>query len=183
MNARWSKTSMALHWGSAALIVGLAIAGFVMTDLPGDSSSRLWLSRMHTVFGLTLMLGTVIRLVVRWRGTAPQPLPLPLLHRRGIALVHGLLYVVLFGLGASGAMTGARSTWPDYLRGDLTRVPALDLLASRQVHEVLVFALITLIVLHVGGVFVQEMRGGGALRRMLPLRGGASSTTPQQEER
>lgn len=163
---RWATPVVLLHWGSALLIAGLATAGFVMSDLDADSGTRLLLSRLHSVFGVALMLGTVARLVIRTRSAKPEPLPLPALHRRGIAVTHGLLYATLFGLGASGALTGALSAWPQYLQGQLTAAPQLEQLASREVHEALVFALGVLIMLHVGGVLVQELRGGGALRRM-----------------
>jgi|GEM_PF-713688 len=177
IDERWSTTTMVLHWASVALIVGLAAAGFVMTDLPPDSSLRLLVSRLHTVSGLTLMLLTVSRVVVRWRGRshAPLPLPLPPLHRRGVSAVHALLYAVIFALGASGFLTGALSTWPGYLRGELAMAPELERLASRQVHEALVFVLLTLVALHVGGVLVQELRFGGALRRMVPFLGRSPS--------
>ncbi len=169
MNERWGTWSVVLHWASAAIIIGLATAGFVMTAQVQDSSLRLLLSRLHTAFGVTLMLATVLRLVTRLRAPRPAPLPLPALHRRGIAFVHASLYVVLFGLGASGAVTGARSAWPDYLRGALERVPDLEQLASRQVHEALVFTLGALVLLHVGRVLLQEVRVGGTLRRMARL--------------
>jgi len=180
VNERWSTTSMVLHWASVALIVGLAAAGFVMTDLPPDSSLRLLLSRLHTVSGLTLMLLTVSRLAVRWRGKSPAPLPLAPLHRRGVSVVHALLYAAMFALGASGFLTGVRSTWPDYLRGELAMAPELERLASRQVHEVLVFVLLSLIALHVGGVLVQELRCGAALRRMVPFL-SRSPSSPERE--
>ena len=119
MKERWSNASVALHWLAAALIVGLATAGFVMTDLPADSSGRLLISRLHTLGGATLMLLTVARFVVRRRGPAVSPLPVSDLHRRGVGVIHALLYVVTFGIGATGFVTGARSAWPDYLRGQL----------------------------------------------------------------
>lgn len=81
MRERWSNTSAALHWLAATLIVGMATAGFVMTDLPADSSGRLLISRMHTLGGATLMLLTVARLVVRGRGPVVRPLPVSELHR------------------------------------------------------------------------------------------------------
>ena len=174
MNDRWSSRSVALHWVSAALIAGMGAAGFVMSDLPADSSSRLLLSRSHSLVGVALMAITALRLGVRRRGPTPDPLPLPPLHRRGIDAVHALIYVVIFALGASGLVTAARSAWPGYLRGAIGSAPDLEHVASREVHESLVFALIVLIALHVGGVIVQELRGGGALRRMLP-RPGAST--------
>jgi cytochrome b561 len=93
-----------------------------MTDLPADSSGRLLISRLHTLGGATLMLLTVARLVVRRRGPAVTPLPVSDLHRRGVGVIHALLYAVTFGIGASGFVTGARSAWPDYLRGQLAKL-------------------------------------------------------------
>ena len=174
MRERWSNTSVALHWLAAALIVGLATAGFVMTDLPADSSGRLLISRMHTLGGATLMLLTVARLVVRRRGPAVTPLPVSELHRRGVGVIHALLYAVTFAIGASGFVTGARSAWPDYLRGQLAEAPALEALVSRQAHEALVFVLFGLVLLHVGGVMLQQVRTGGVLGRMVPFLGGES---------
>ncbi len=165
-NARWSTPVVLFHWGSALLIGGLATAGFVMSDLEADSGTRLLLSRLHSVFGIVLMLATLARIATRAKSPKPEPLPLPVLHRRGIALVHGLLYATLFGLGLSGALTGALSAWPAYLQGQLAAAPQLEQMASREVHEALVFTLGVLLMLHVGGVLLQEFRGGGALRRM-----------------
>jgi cytochrome b561 len=175
MRERWSNTSVALHWLAATLIVGLATAGFVMTDLPADSSGRLLIARMHTLGGATLMALTIARLVVRWRGPAVTPLPVSDLHRRGVGVVHALLYAVTFSIGASGFVTGARSAWPDYLRGQLPEAPALEALVSRQAHEVLVFTLLGLVLLHVGGVALQQVRTGGVLKRMVPFLGSQSS--------
>jgi cytochrome b561 len=182
MRERWSNTSVALHWLAATFIVGMATAGFVMTDLPDDSSGRLLISRMHTLGGATLMLLTVARLVVRRRGPAVRPLPVSELHRRGVGVIHALLYAVTFAIGASGFVTGARSEWPDYLRGQLAEAPALEALASRQVHEALVFALLGLVLLHVGGVMLQQVRTGGVLRRVGPFLGG-ESPSPERDTR
>lgn len=171
MNNRWSTRIVVLHAVSAALVVGMVVAGFVMSDLAADSSLRLLLSRLHTVFGITLVGLTAVRLVSRWRGKSPAPLPLSTLHQRFVDLVHGLTYAVIFGLGVSGVVTAVRSTWPRYIRGELAAVPELEQVLSRQLHEALVYALLTLVTLHVGGVMVQELRGGEVLRRMFPMLG------------
>jgi len=65
-----------------------------MTSEAPDSSMRLLLSRLHTAFGITLMVATVVRLVTRLRTCKPEPLPMAPLHRRGVAFVHGSLYAV-----------------------------------------------------------------------------------------
>jgi cytochrome b561 len=166
---RWSTASVALHWLGALLLVGLAAAGFVMTGLGAGSSERLWLARAHTLGGAALMLLTVARLVVRRRGPKVAPLELGALHRRGVGAVHALLYAVIFALGLSGAVTGATSAWPDYLRGAVATAPELATRWPRQAHEALVLALVGLVALHVGGVLVQHLRRGGVLQRMAPL--------------
>lgn len=174
MKERWSNASVALHWLAAALIVGLATAGFLMTDLPADSSARLLISRLHTLGGATLMLLTVARLVLRRRGPGVRPLPLSEMHRRGVGVTHALLYAVIFVIGVSGFVTGARSAWPDYLRGQLAEAPALEALASREAREALVFVLLGLVLLQVGGVMLQQVRRGGVLRRIVPFLGEES---------
>ncbi len=180
MSDRWSTKSVALHWSSAAIIVMLGAAGFVMSDLPPESGLRLLLSRLHTVLGVTLMALTVARLVVRRRGEPPAPLPLAPLHRRGAGIVQGLLYATIFALGASGLVTALRSAWPSYVRGELARAPALEHVASRELHESLVFVLLALVALHVGGVVVHEVRRGGALRRMIPSRRLGDGVEPRE---
>lgn len=70
------------------------------------------------------------RAAVRARGRSPAPLPLPAVHRRGVG-VHGLLYATTFGIGLSGFVTGLRTAWPSYLRGDIATVPDLGHVASR----------------------------------------------------
>ncbi len=179
MNARWSTPMMLLHWLSAALVAGLVLAGLVFTELPAASSERLQLSRLHSLAGGALVLLTIARLLLRRRGPSPAPLPLPALHRRGVGLLHALLYAVIFSLGASGLLTAARSAWPDYLQGRLAEAPALDALLSRDVHEALAFTLVGLVLTHVAGVLLHQLRRGGALGRMLPLR----ATSRDEEHR
>lgn len=181
MRERWSTASVALHWLGAVLIMGLATAGFVMTDLAPGSGARLLFARMHTVSGATLMLLTVARLIVRWRSPAVAPLPLSAMHRRGVGAIHVLLYIAVFALGASGVATGAQSAWPDYLRGQLAEAPALEALVSRQAHGALALSLLVLVLLHVGGVMVAEIRKGGVLRRMVPFLHSPSSKREAEE--
>ncbi|MCA9606285.1 MAG: cytochrome b/b6 domain-containing protein [Myxococcales bacterium] len=159
---------MAIHWLSLVLVAGLAGAGFFMVGLPDDSGTRLLLSRLHAVGGVTLMLLVGARLFLRARRPAPAPLPLAPLHRRGIAVIHGLIYAVLGGIGATGALTGIRGAWGNYLRGAVSNAPALDALLSREVHEALVLSLVGLLALHVGGVVLQQVRRGDVLQRMIP---------------
>lgn len=168
MNDRWSKTIIALHWISAALVVGLVVVGFVMVDLPAEAPLRRVLGRVHSLSGLTLGTLTLGRFLVRMIGKNPAPIPLAPMHRKGVSVVHALIYVALFGMGASGVGTALGSSWPAYVGGEAP-APVLEGLLSRQVHGALIFGLLLLVAAHVVGAVVQQLRQGRTLRRMLPF--------------
>lgn len=166
---RWPKAIMAIHWATAVLLIVMVVVGGTMGDLDPESPARRWFSRLHTVGGITLVLLTALRLWVRRKGPRPASLGLAPLHQLGVGVIHGLLYVVVFGLGLSGLAT-ARSSghWHEYLFGSAAGAPDTSGLAH-GVHETLVGALIVLVALHVGGAIVDQIRRGGTLRRMIPF--------------
>lgn len=168
MNERWSKKIVALHWLSAALLVGMVVVGLVMVGLPPDEPLRRVLGRMHSLTGVTLGLLTLARLVVRLRGPSPAPIPLAPLHRQGAAFIQALIYLGLFGMAATGVATAYRSNWHAYIEG-ADPSPVFDGLLSRQVHGALIIGLVLLVGAHVVGVLVQQARKGGTLRRVLPF--------------
>lgn len=169
MSERWPRASVVLHWTSAVLLVGLALAGFAMAELGAPSPGRLLLARAHTAGGAALMLLTVARIVTRRRSPPAAPLPVSASHRWGIGLVHALLYAAILATGASGVVLGATTAWPGYLRGATAAAPMLSSLASRSVHQALVLALLGLVGLHAGGVLVLQLRRGAIIRRMVPF--------------
>jgi len=169
MNDRWSKTIVVMHWLSAAFVVTLLSVGFVMVDLPADAPLRRLMGRAHALGGITLGVLTLVRLLRRIFGTDPAPIPLAPLHRKGASFIQGLLYFSLFGMAGSGLATALGSDWRSFVTGDVATAPDLEGLLSRQVHGALAITLIVLVVAHVGGVLVHELRHGGALRRMLPF--------------
>lgn len=166
---RWSKQMVVLHWVSAAMIVGLVVVGFSMTGLAADDPRKLWVGRLHSMTGAALGLLTLARLLVRRRSPSPGPLPVPELHRKGVGAVHALLYLVVLGLALSGGSMRFGTQWHEFMAGDLPTAPDLSGFAGRQLHELLAFALVALVGVHVTGVLVQELRAGGALRRMVPF--------------
>ncbi|MDP3235806.1 MAG: cytochrome b/b6 domain-containing protein [Myxococcales bacterium] len=169
MKDRWPLALVALHWLTALLIVGLVVVGSTMVDLAADDPLRRVLGRMHGVGGLSLGVLTLTRLLVRKLGQSPPPLPLSRLQGLFAGLVQGLLYVVLFGLSASGLGTAMGSDWGGFVGGDVQDAPVLSALLSRQVHGALVYALVALTGVHVIGVMLHQVRKGGALRRMVPF--------------
>lgn len=166
---RWSRVVVGIHWVSAFLIVALFGAGLAMVGLDPADPLRRNLGRAHTIAGNLLGLITLARLLIRRRTQAPSPIDAPELHRKGIAVVHALLYVVSLGVIITGLGTvlRVRDGWHRYLLGELPKPPSFHAFASREVHEILAFALVAMVAAHIVGVIVQEARKGGALRRML----------------
>lgn len=94
---------MALHWVIAILIIGGFALGWVMTDIPGFTPTKLRYFAWHKWIGVTVLALVIIRLV--WRATHPAP-PLPEGTGRLTAIAahatHHLLYVLMFAVPVSG---------------------------------------------------------------------------------
>src|SRR5690554_7095669 len=100
---RYGLVAIVLHWVVAVTVIGLAILGLWMVDLsyysPYYRSAPFW----HKSIGLALFAVLVLRIL--WRLFTPRPAHLPN-HRRweriSAALVHALLYLMLFVILISG---------------------------------------------------------------------------------
>ena len=152
---RYSTPAIVLHWLMALLIFAGFPLGLTMVDLP-LSPDKLKLYSYHKWIGVTLLMLVAIRL--SWRLThTPPPLPASVAawQHRASAIVHGLLYLLMIAIPLSGwlmsSAKGFQTVWfgvlplPDLVGKD----KALgDLLA--EVHKVLNFTLLGLVVLHVG---------------------------------
>jgi cytochrome b561 len=172
---RYSPPAIVLHWLVALLIFVAFPLGLYMADLP-LSPDKLKLYSYHKWIGITILMLAGIRVV--WRLThTPPPLPesVAVWQRRASAIVHGLLYLLIFAIPLSGwlmsSAKGFQVVWfgvlplPDLIGKD----KALGELLT-EVHESLNYTLLALVVLHVGAAlqhhfiehqpFLQRMGGG-----------------------
>ena len=152
---RYSTPAIVLHWLVALLIFAAFPLGVYMHELP-LSPDKLKLYSYHKWIGITVLLLVALR--VSWRLThVPPPLPASVAawQRHASALVHGLLYLLMIAIPLSGwlmsSAKGFQTVWfgvlplPDLVGKD----KALgDLLA--EVHTILNFTLLALVVMHVG---------------------------------
>jgi cytochrome b561 len=168
-NDRWPKAVAALHWVAGLVILGLVGVGLVMTDLEPADPLRRNLGRVHSISGNVLALLTLARLALVRRGPRPAPMALSAAHQAGVTAVHVLLYALPLAVVATGLATGLRSDWHPYLKGDLPVPPDFSGLRSREVHEVLALSLAALAGVHVAGAVLSQLRGGQALRRIVPF--------------
>lgn len=180
---RYGLVALVLHWLIALAILAMIALGLVMTGLP-DTPDKFALYQLHKSIGLTILLLSLLRL--GWRLVNPVP-PLPPTlgptERVLARLTHGALYLLMIGLPLSGWAMVSASPWNIPTRWfDLVTVPHLPVLPDladkqaaeailKETHEILAFALIGLLVLHVGAALRHHFQlRDRTLLRMLPGR-------------
>ena len=152
---RYSTPAVVLHWLVALLIFAGFPLGLYMVDLP-LSPDKLKLYSYHKWIGITVLLLVAVR--VSWRLThVPPPLPASVAawQRQASAVVHGLLYLLMIAIPLSGWLMSSAKGFQTVWFGVL---PLPDLIGKdkglgdqlAEVHKILNFTLLALVVLHVG---------------------------------
>ena len=89
------------------------------------------------------------------------------MHRWGMVAVHVVLYLALLGLVVSGVITSVQSGLIDVIRGGSDGdIPNISGFMARDAHGALARIYIGLLVAHIGGVIVHQVRHGHVLLRM-----------------
>ncbi len=172
--ARYDRTAILLHWLVALLIFVAFPLGIYMHDLP-LSPTKLHLYSYHKWVGITVLTLVVVR--VLWRAThTPPPLPdsMSQLQQYASHAVHFVLYALILAVPLSGwlmsSAKGFQTVWfgvlplPDLVGKDKVLG---DLLA--RVHQVLNFALLATVALHIAAAIKHRVVDGDkVLLRMLP---------------
>ena len=172
---RWGSVSIALHWLTLLMVVGMAAVGLIMTDLV-TSPFKIQVYALHKSFGLTVLGLTALRLAWRFFVGRPDPIPgSPRWQDRLASLTHGALYGLLVAIPLSGWWFNSASGFPLRWFG-LVAMPKLgsfnpqlkDL--ARETHGILFYLLATLVVIHAAaGLWHHYRLRDRTLSRMLPL--------------
>lgn len=181
---RWGLVSIALHWLTLLLILGLAVVGLLMGELP-NSPLKLQVYAMHKSFGLTVLGLTLLRLGWRLLAGAPAPLPgQPAWQRWAAGSVHGLLYALLLAMPLSGWLYNSASGFPLKWFG-LYSLPKLSGYSpelkhfAHEAHETLFYVLAVVLLLHAAAALKHHYLDRDAtLSRMLPLLPAPTKETP-----
>lgn len=159
-SAGYSRLQLILHWAVAALIL--------FQLLVHEGMEMAWDGRMeggeaggnplpHIIVGSAILILAAMRVVVRLRhGAPPHPQGQPAILGTIANIVHGLIYVLLFALPISGLVA-----WFGGVEG-----------AAAAHAGPLRFALIALVLLHIGGALVQQfvLKSGVLMRMLKPAR-------------
>jgi cytochrome b561 len=172
----YTRTAIAFHWLIALLIVCGFSLGWVMTDIPGFTPTKLRYFSWHKWIGVTVFALAVLRIV--WRAThAAPPLPdsTPAWQRTAAHVTHLLLYALMVLIPASGYLYSSAANVPVVYLG---LVPLPTLIAPdptlkvvlKTVHIGLNYTLLALVVLHiVAALKHQWLDRDGLLSRMIPF--------------
>ena len=185
---RYNATAMALHWLLGLAILGSMAVGAYMSDLE-ISPQKLKLYNWHKWAGMTLLALSVLRLV--WRLTHRPPelppriaLAMPAWQVTVHHATHRLMYALFFIVPLAGWIYSSMAGFPVVLFGVL---PLPDLVAVNKplaksledVHGLLAYTLLALVLLHVAGALKHHfIDRDGLLSRMLPAFGKPEDGAP-----
>jgi cytochrome b561 len=171
--ARYTRVAIWLHWIIAALIVANLTIGLIHDDL--DRAISRPLMNFHKATGITILVLTLARLA--WRLTHRPPPDDPAMKKWESALAH-LTQWVFYGLLIILPLTGwlLISTGKNPVMGwyGLFTVPPLPAAKAThdlwsESHEILGYAMLVLLLLHVAGALKHHFGGDRHLiGRMAP---------------
>lgn len=160
----YGTLSKALHWLMALLIVALIVVGIYMTGLSEDDPARGQITGMHKAFGALAMLLVVVRVVWLRISPAPQlPAVFTAKEQRVVNSVKAGLYLLMFLVPIAGYVMSSAANRPISFFG-LFDMPMLigenKAIAgfAHEAHELLAFAMILFILLHVAGAIKHRLK-------------------------
>jgi cytochrome b561 len=170
---KYTKFAKTMHWLVAVGVLGLLAVGLWMTQMK-MSPQKIQLYMTHKSVGLTILALMLVRIGYRWRHAPPAlPETIPAWQARASRWSHALLYVLLLAMPLSGWLMNSASGFPMKYFG-LFRVPNLIERSQSSVeffksaHELIAWALICLIALHVSAALKHHfIDRDDVLRRML----------------
>lgn len=168
---RYHPFLVVLHWLLAALIIGgLIMGGAVLSATDNADPAKMQALTMHMSIGILIGGLMVLRLITRLRTVKPPRADIgnEMVNKLG-AMTHWVLYLVVFGVVASGIGISVLAGLPDIVFfGSGNPLPAnFDNLPPRAAHGVLTLLLKVLILGHVlAFLYHQYVRKDGLFSRM-----------------
>ncbi len=192
---RYNRIAIILHWLIAIFIIGLVPVGLWMEDAPKEI--QLTVFQLHKSFGLMVLFLSLAR--IGWRLLNPPP-PLPITMKAWEKFAAHATHLVFYGLiiviPLSGwAMVSASPKNIPTMFLTLFNWPHIWFLAQlgmeqkkaladgfHEVHELLAFGAIGLLLLHVGAALKHQfLNKDDEMVRMIPVLG--KSTPPTHKPR
>ncbi len=154
---RYGSIAIALHWISAIAIIAMLGTGFAAAF--GAEAQKPMILRVHVPLGVLVVSLTIARIIWRFIDTRPgDPAGQSRWQAFAAHSVHALLYVAVLVLGASGiglmVLSGAAGV---LFLGAPGPLPDFAEFAPMAVHASVAFALVSLILVHLGAVLYHQL--------------------------
>jgi cytochrome b561 len=174
---RYKSIVVWIHWITAALVVAQVVVGFTFDELLPKGPERTEIFTWHKTLGATILVLALVRLAVRLLNPPPPyPSDFPKWERFLAVWNHRLFYFLLIALPLTGlaAVSGRAEDGTVPLLFGL-KLPAIPGIAPENdfgdVHTVLVFTTLALVVLHVGAALYNQFGSStNVADRMPPFR-------------
>ena len=170
---RYSHGAATFHWLTVVLVLAQIYVGFTFSDMARGTPERTEMFAIHKTLGATILIVTLLRLGYRLiNPPPPYPSDMPKWDRFIAAWSHRVVYTVLIALPLTGLIAvSGRGGMVDLLWG--LQIPALPIGDGElfgEVHEILVFTAIALVVVHVAAATYHHLIARDAASgRMPPL--------------
>jgi cytochrome b561 len=173
---RYKSIVVWIHWITALLVVTQVVVGFTFANM-SKGPERMDVFTWHKTIGATILILALLRLAVRLLNPPPPyPSDFPKWERFFAVWNHRLFYFLLIALPLTGllAVSGRAEGGLVPLKFGLA-LPAIPGIPKENgfgdVHEVLVFTTLALVVLHVGAALKNQFASTSAVAdRMPPFR-------------
>ena len=173
---RYKPLVIAIHWITALFVIAQIYLGLKFADMP-KGLARTDLFAWHKTVGVIILLLALIRLSVRLMNPPPPfPQDIPKWERTAAVWSHRLFYLLLIALPLTGlaAVSGRAVGGLVPIKFGLS-LPAIPGVGPDNdfgdVHVVLVWTTLALLVIHVGAALKQQFFDRGEVAdRMPPFR-------------
>ncbi len=171
----YTAVAKSLHWLIALGLITAFALGWVMTEIPGITPTKLKYYNWHKWLGVTLLALSLLRIV--WRAFhRPPALPNTLTRWQRLAAtgMHYLLYLATLGVPITGYLYTLAAGFPVVYLG-LVELPVLYgktpewIEPLKDLHELSAYGLAAAVLAHAGAALWHHFaQGDPVLRRMLP---------------
>lgn len=168
---KYHPALVALHWLLAVLLlIALGMGTLSLQHMPNGSPEKVDALRGHMIAGISILVLTVLRLVIRRVTAHPAPASTgnPLLDRIGRG-THHALYLLVILMALSGIATAVQAGLPAIVFGGSgAPLPAnFAAYTPRAVHGVIAALLLALVALHIlAALYHQFVRRDNLIARM-----------------
>jgi len=166
---RYHPIHVALHWLVAIFVIGAFAIGMIYLDsTPNSAPEKVTYLRYHSIWGTTLAVLMVVRLITRFVFKRPAPADAghPALNTTA-KVVHFLLYLGVFGMLLSGAGISAQAGLANVFAGQGSLPEDFFIFPPRSGHGLTFSILFLLILIHIGAaLYHQFIRKDNLLSRM-----------------